>query len=403
MKTTSPLKITDKAIVQHGEQSDTFQLKDTSSPLYFRYHNKRNTGTFYLVKRVQSKNRWIRLGTYPEISTMTARKALTIALQRLTLSIQQGEFNEVSFSVSNTVADILQWYLARNQASKVLSIHTKKGVKSVIERHLLPNIGGGLIKSLSRQILDKQLFWPLQLCLKPSTVKQVFQILKRVFHHALGVGLISENPMLSISFKELVTTKVTVKQARLTVVDLPKVFAQAKKASSSIQTLTLLMLLFGTRVGETSKAKWSDFDRSSNLWRIPADNTKTGQAHRLPVTPFLWQLLKHYKQGLSTKLQRSPWLFPTKQNLKAPISAQYASQQVSQIAKGQWSAHDLRKLARTAWLELGIDYMIGEFLLNHQLRQVDQAYIQTFADVKCREALNTWHQYLLGHGLREFF
>jgi integrase len=255
------------------------------------------------------------------------------------------------------------------------------------------------LKQVTRQTLDKQLFWPLQQQLKPSTIKQIFQILKRVFKSACGVGLIRDNPMIAISFNELVTTKITAKAGRLTVIDLPKVFNQSKQSSSSVKTLTLLMLLFGTRVGETSQAKWSDFDRRNNLWRLPVSNTKTKQAHRLPMTQLVWQLLAEHKQDLPKKLQRSPWLFPKANDHKGVISDQYASQQVSQLAKGQWSAHDLRKLARTAWLELGIDFMIGEFLLNHKLNQVNQAYIQTFADVKCQEAINIWHQYLIHNGL----
>jgi len=393
--TTTQIKITDKAIAQYGTESNKTHLKDTGSPLYFRYHKSRNMGTFSLVKRIQGKNKWIRLGCYPEISTTTARKALTIALQRLTLKLQQGEFSEVSFNSNNTVSNILTWYLSRNQMTKVLSKHTKKGVKSVIERHLLPKIGHLALKQVSRQTLDKQLFWPLQQQLKPSTIKQVFQILKRAFKSALGVGLINENPMVSISFKELVAMKVTAKASRLTVIDLPKIFKQVEQSPSSVKTLTLLMLLFATRVGETSQAKWSDFDRRNNLWRLPGDNTKTKQAHRLPMTVLVWKLLENHKQNLPKKQQRSPWVFPKASNNKQAITEQYASQQVSQLAKGQWSAHDLRKLARTAWLELGVDYMIGEFLLNHKLNQVNQAYIQTFADEKCQEAINTWHQYLI--------
>jgi len=401
MKTKS-LVLCDKAIREYSQQVGIFQLKDTQDPLLFRFHDSRKSGSYYLIKRIQGKSRWVRLGSYPEISTTTARKALAIAIKRMTLLAQQGEFGEVSFCANNSIADILNWYLSRHLANPHLSKDSQKGVKSVIEHHLIPAIGNLSLTQVSRQVLDQQLFWPLQQRLKPSTVKQIFQILKRAFKTAFGVGLIQENPMVAISFKDLVTSKVRVKAARLTVIDLPKLFLQIQQASSTTQLLVFLMLLFGTRVGETSQAKWLDFDRRSNLWRIPAGNTKTGQAHRLPMTQLVWQLLRHYKQSLPVKLQRSPWLFPTRSNVKKAISPQYASQIVSLLAKGHWSAHDLRKLARTAWLELDIDYVIGEFLLNHQLRQVDKAYIQTFADVKCQQAINTWHQYLFINGLREF-
>ncbi|WP_286266736.1 tyrosine-type recombinase/integrase [Thalassotalea atypica] len=399
---TVELLISNKMIFENQKNKRIFQLKDSSQPFYYRYHSSRKSGTFYLVKRVQGKNRWVKLGSYPEISTTTARKALDIALERMMLTAQQGHFVEASFNANNTVADILCWYLNRCLANNNLSIHSRKGIRSVIESHLLERIGEVPVKRLSRSVLDQQLCWPLLQTHKPSTVKQVFQVLKRAFKTANGVGVIIENPLQSLTYKDFSSQQAKAKLARLTLVDLPKVFKQIINEKPMQQSLVLLMLFYGTRVGETSQARWSDFDKRHNQWRIPAEHTKTGQNLRLPITPLVWQLLKYHKQQLPLKYQRSPFLFPKKKDVQQAVTAQYASQKVSVLAGRKWSAHDLRKLARTAWLELGVDYVIGEFLLNHQLRQVDQAYIQTFANEKCLQAITLWHQYLLDHGLAEF-
>ncbi len=67
-------------------------------------------------------------------------------------------------------------------------------------------------------------------------------------------------------------------------------------------------------------------------------------------------------------------------------------------AKGAWSSHDLRKVARTAWADLGVDYMVGEMLLNHAMKDLDATYIHTTAEGMKRKALETWHQHLDRHG-----
>ena len=69
------------------------------------------------------------------------------------------------------------------------------------------------------------------------------------------------------------------------------------------------------------------------------------------------------------------------------------------LAKGEWSSHDLRKVARTAWTDLGVDYMVGELLLNHAMKDLDATYIHTTAESLKRHALETWHQQLDNLGL----
>jgi len=150
------------------------------------------------------------------------------------------------------------------------------------------------------------------------------------------------------------------------------------------------------------QARWSAFDFKGRLWRIPAADTKTGQAHLLPLTSATVMLLQQHRMVLSHRMKRCDWLFPKVTDHRLPQTAQAGSQQIGKVAQGRWSAHDVRKLCRTSWTELGIDHLIGELLLNHQPTQLDKAYIQTLAQAQCRAALNTWHHYLEDNGLSEF-
>lgn len=76
------------------------------------------------------------------------------------------------------------------------------------------------------------------------------------------------------------------------------------------------------------------------------------------------------------------------------ISEKQASEMFAYLSDGEWTSHDLRKTARTAWADLGVDYLIGELLLNHALKALDVTYIHTTAEAQKRQALERWHAWL---------
>ena len=76
-----------------------------------------------------------------------------------------------------------------------------------------------------------------------------------------------------------------------------------------------------------------------------------------------------------------------------------ASEIFVRLSRRDWTSHDVRKLARTAWMDLGVDYLVGEMLVNHALRNMDATYIHTTAEALKREALERWHNQLDQQGL----
>ncbi len=67
----------------------------------------------------------------------------------------------------------------------------------------------------------------------------------------------------------------------------------------------------------------------------------------------------------------------------------------AQVSNSEWTAHDLRKLARSCWADLGIDYMVAEQMLNHSMTKLDQAYIHTYLADQKRAAIELWHSHLM--------
>jgi integrase len=103
-------------------------------------------------------------------------------------------------------------------------------------------------------------------------------------------------------------------------------------------------------------------------------------------------LLARYRDRQTAGGYTGQHLFPTR-NGKGMTESQ-AAVIFSQLGRGEWTSHDLRKLARTGWADLGIDFLIGEMLINHAMGKTVQAYIHTTVEERKRAALETWHAHL---------
>lgn len=391
---TLHVRLSHASIKKYKDNTELKQLKDSKYPIYFRYSKVDNTiGTYFYVLYKFGKERWLKLGRYPSLSPAEALRKM-LKLQR------ESEQKDIipEHEEFTLMSQLFKWYLERLTKNKSLSQHTKKNQIACIKQHLLPLLGELYIAKLTLPLIDEKLFQPLQSKLALSTVDNVLSVLNAAMNRARQVQLIKQNPTPKCTLAEFTNQRPKTKSTKITRKLLLSAIRRLSKQKVEHQLLFSLLIMHGTRIGETVNAKWEAFDFKERLWRIPAQDTKTKQAHTLPITTMAYTLLKRYKRYQAIQ-GKSAYLFPQKQNKRKPISANQGSSIISTLAKKQWSAHDLRKFARSYWMELGIDYMVAEFLLNHTLNKLNQAYIQTLALPNCRAALQTWCDWLEQQGL----
>jgi hypothetical protein len=109
-------------------------------------------------------------------------------------------------------------------------------------------------------------------------------------------------------------------------------------------------------------------------------------------------LLRRYRDRQIAQGYEGPFLFPSRRG--KPLSDNQASAVFTRLGQGAWTSHDLRKVARTAWTDLGVDGHIGEMLLNHSLGKIASTYINTQAKEQRRLALVKWHNWLDERGFK---
>lgn len=147
---------------------------------------------------------------------------------------------------------------------------------------------------------------------------------------------------------------------------------EAPGVNPAFRLLIRALVLSGQRKTETSRMRWSDLDLTAGLWRIPASETKNGQAHEVPLSDMLRQVI-----AAAPKRDGCEWVFST--DGKSPISgwsklepklraaiADLAAQCDPAREVAPWTLHDLRRTFRSGLTRLGVDPDVAEIMLNHR-------------------------------------
>lgn len=363
-------------------------LYDDKLPLELHIQSSRDKATWWVIQYSKGKKQRTRLGYYPTLKPTDVAKMLPSTLHQMRLG-NQPEVNQLE-----TCGQLLQWYRQRTMANSMKKHATRNLVATAIDAQLMPRFSSLAVVSLSKDIIDTALVMPLiSDGLKASTIKKYWSVLKAAVADAVRLDKIAKNYMAGFKFTDHLQKAIKPKECAIRPGQLPEVLNQIAAAEPVPSMLAIFMLLHATRIGETRQLQWSHIDFISRLIVIPAELTKTGVTHVIPLTDLALELLTQYRELVG---QRSVFVFTMRGRA---ISDDKAGEIVSQLSQGKWSSHDLRKCARTAWAELGIDYFIAERLLNHKPRNLDAVYIKTDGLEQRKKALTTYHENLKTKGL----
>ncbi|HFQ4959187.1 TPA: site-specific integrase [Vibrio vulnificus] len=382
-------KISDAQIRKYAKMPAVKQLKDERASLYLRFRKNREQGSWILMEYKNGKQQPHVIGKYPSLSVAHVFDVVSHFLSDLSTGTR-AHHNEFQ-----TVDELLVWYLDRETRAGHLARERIISLKSMIEGHLIPHLHGKAIAGLQHKDVEKQLMKPLREAnYSINYIRTIFQAMKVAFNKAKKLRLLSHNPLNDMTLTDFVTARVEVRGCRLRPSDTGNILQAMDEADPFARVLALMMLSHGTRIGETRLAKWCHICFVTKRWTIPKSNTKTRREIVYPLTDEMVAVLQSFRDWQLENNYKGNNVFPLSKRDKEPVHRVRATELVRSIAKGQWSAHDLRKLARTIWADIGIDYLVGETLLNHAKGKLDQAYIHTHIELQKSEALKTYHQWL---------
>lgn len=382
------IALSDAAIKRAVADQSITEIRDPRFPLRLRLASSRSRGSWHLITYKDGKANWAKVADWPLVSA----KAMLDDLP--SLSMQHRQDHSVKVNTWLSCGGLLNWYLSRSQTDTSLSLKRKRNIKCAIGKHLIPVLGDVMLSELNHHKIDELLIWPLQARYALGSVRQYYAILRKAFKQATVLKLISDDPLASLSFTDFISTPIATKPPKLQSTDLLQLLTNIGNANDGAAMLIFIMLAYGTRIGETRLLRWTYYDEANAKLVIPADITKTHAQLTIPITPLMADVLRWHKAMQEAAGYRGGYLFPHPCR-NGGLDERSANSLVKQVSNSEWTAHDLRKLARSCWADLGIDYMVAEQMLNHSMTKLDQAYIHTYLADQKRAAIELWHSHLM--------
>lgn len=396
MAQTLQVQISDAVIKRYAGDPSIGELKDPRHPLRFRYRNERSKGSWYLV-RYDGGAKWRKAANWPDVPARVMLDSLPVVHARLLADPAAS----ATVDGWGRVGQVLEWYAERLRTDNSLSKSRRGSTLSAIKCQLLPALGELHLSKLNADTLDCHLIRHMQAEYSLSYVKSVLDVLKVVFGAALELKKVTVNPVKELTFKHFTKARIRPKGARLrhvAVVDLLAAWADGFARDPAAVALLVMMLAHATRITETRLAKWKNIHLDAGEWFIPALDTKSHRDHLLPLTPQAVAFLQRHRDQQQAQGYDGAYLFPSSARSGRPMSRSHAFAIFTQFGAGEWTSHDLRKLARTTWGELDVDGLVAKLLLNHSLTDLEATYFQSRGEVLKRNALERWHAWLDAQG-----
>jgi integrase len=251
-------------------------------------------------------------------------------------------------------------------------------VAGVFALHILPKLGHKQVADIKPADIDAMLR-PLSDRGVFRTAAKALQLTKALFNYAMKRHIVEANPAAPFNWTDI-GGEVGPRSRVLSKAELVKFFKAMQDTPNfppySAAALKLLLAL-AVRKMELLTATWDQFDLGTGEWHLPADQTKTDAAIRIPLSPWVIEILKDQQ---SRQQKNNPHVFPV-QRLAPGKTTRYMGETtlnhalyMMQSDLDPFTVHDLRRTARTHLAALGVAPHIAELCLNHKVKGIEAVY-----------------------------
>jgi integrase len=361
---------------------------------------------------------------YPAMGLGDARKAAGDALALLDKgqdpAAAKAAVKAEAARKRDTFQTVMDEFIKRHMEGKRRSPRYVEDVRRNFSNHVLPRWADRDIKSITRRdvielldaIVDKGTDVKGADGKKkhvkggPISANRVLAAVRALFNWALRRGLIESTPASLVERPGEENQRERV----LTADELRVIWTETAALGTPVIQFFRTAMMLGQRREETAGMRWADLDLEDKVWTIPAEMTKAGRLHIVPLPQAVADMLKAmpHKTFLNAKNETELSLYVFTGNGKAPISGYSAIKkrldakvtearkkaEVADIAA--WTLHDLRRTVATEMARLGVARLTISKVLNHADRSVTGIYDRHGYLAEKRHALETWATYLDG-------
>lgn len=379
--------------------------------------NVKESGARSWILRVAiaGKRREIGLGPFPEVGLAAAREKAAADKE----AIRQGHDPAADRAKARAIllAESTPKLTVKEAIRQTHEAHeggfsSPKNAKrwlGTLETHVVPRLGDRPLEDVTTDdVLG--ILKPLWLD-QNETATKVRSRFEKVFDYVAAHKLVPprENPCrwkghLQVLLPKLGKDRQGGRQPSVPWREAPSWYA-AVCTMPGVASLALRFLaLTAVRSGEVTDMEWSELDLDAGLWTIPAERTKTGKIHRVPLSAEALALIE-----AAPRMEDSPFVFAAPRGAafsNMALSAVMRRMQATETKAGRpgWLdevsqrpavPHGLRATFRTWASEIGADPVLAEICLGHNVgTAVQRAYDRSEKVEARRGLLQQWADYL---------
>jgi len=381
---------------------------DASTPGLHMRVSPKGTKTWAYFYRVQTlngrKQRRFTIGRFPALSLADARNSAREQYHAILTESADPASDRLRKTQIVTMDDMAAAYIQKHAMPNKRSW---KEDERNLRKNVLPIIGKLHPKEVERHhieaILDK-------IAERGATVMQnrVFALLSGMFNW--GVGTYLDVPP-TFGMKKRVREKPRERclsnheiKTIWTSLSIERIGKSGRRlyVSEPVSLILKLLLVTAQRSSEVSQSKISEFDLSERTWTIPAERSKNGRSHRVPLSDLAINLVQRAK-NMSVS---SDYLFASSVIAKRddgedkPVISTAVNNSLRKIVESigfeNITPHDFRETAATGMMFLGVPESHVGAVLNHTKTSVTaRHYARHQYEVDKSVALEKWSKHIL--------
>lgn len=253
------------------------------------------TKSFYVLRKVRRRVERVLIGRFPETTIAKARRRAGELNALLDAGMNPNDIRRKERG-EPTLDHLFELYLERHA-----KVHNRRPDKAEYnyQAYLKKPLGKRPLSHITRTLVQQH-HLHLGRSKGHRTANIAITLLRTLFNRAIDWELwTGQNPTRGIrKFREQ-------SRARFLLPDEMERFLKVLRAhdNETARDFFLLLLLTGVRKSNAMQMRWRDVNLESGVWQIP--DTKTGDAHTLPLAPAAIAILK-----ARAKKHIGPWVFP---------------------------------------------------------------------------------------------
>lgn len=373
--------LTDKSLRALKPKAKRYEVHDLLCPGFSARVSVRGTISFSVKYWYGIKQKRLALGRYPRVSLAKAREKAMDALRQVDEGIDPGSRRRQPSLFAEAVVDeyIRQYARPNNRSWKETDRILKREFVSVYAQRDIRKITRADILEIMDAASERGARYQSN---------RILANMRKMFNWCIERGIVETNPTNGIrkQHKEVARDRV------LDDDEIVRLLRACEQDSYPYKQYVPLLLATAQRRGELANMRWSELDLEKRTWTIPAERSKNGKPHVVPLSDYAIELIDEMPQFVDCDL-----VFTTTR--VSPISSFSKALRRLHAVSGtsDWHLHDLRRTATSGMAGLGIEPHVAEKVLNHisgVISGVAAVYNRHDYMNEKRNALTKWGQFL---------